>query len=171
MVEKQWGESIENVLVFTGTKCGKPWWQWDWPRFESMWMTGGRTGGSSPLPHKCPCYQISQTILQPLLPLLLLQFSSVQSFSCVQLFDPMDCSTPGLPVHHQLLEFTQIHAHWASDAIQLSHPLSSPSPPALNLTQHQCLFKWVSSSYQVGKVLELQLQHQSIQWTSRTDLL
>ena len=75
------------------------------------------------------------------------------------------------PVHHQILESTQIHVHWVGDAIQPSHPLSSPSPPALNLSQHQGLFKWVSSSHQVAKVLEFQLQHQSFQWTPRTDLL
>ena len=88
-------------------------------------------------------------------------FRSVQLFSPVQLCDPMDCSTPGLPVHHQLLEFTQTHVHCVSDAIQPSHPLLSPSLPALNLSQHQGLFKWVSSSHQVAKVLEFQLQHQS----------
>ena len=87
------------------------------------------------------------------------------------LFDPMDRSTPGLPVHHQLPEFTQTHVHWVGDAVQPSHPLSSPSPPAPNLSQHQGLFKWVSSSNQVAKVLVFQLQHQSFQWTSRTDLL
>ena len=63
----------------------------------------------------------------------------------------MDCSMPGLPVHHQLLQFTQTHIHRVSDAIQPSHPLSSPSPPALNLSQHQGLFQWVSSSHQVAK--------------------
>ena len=73
----------------------------------------------------------------------------------------MDCSTPGLPVHHQLLEFTQTHVHWVSDAIQSSYPLLSPSP-AFNLSQHQGLFQWVSSSHQVAKVLEFQLQHQSL---------
>ena len=82
-------------------------------------------------------------------------------FSLAQLFptpcDPMDCSTPGLPVHHQLLVFTQTHVHWVSDAIQPSHPLSSPSPPAFNLSQHQGLFKWVSSLHQVAKGLEFQL--------------
>ena len=67
---------------------------------------------------------------------------------------PHGCSTPGLPVHHQLLEPTQTHVHWVSDAIQPSHPLSSPSPPALNLSQHQGFFKWVSSSHEVAKVLE-----------------
>ena len=84
-------------------------------------------------------------------------FSSVAQ-SCLILCNPMDCSTPGLSVHHQLLEFTQTHVHWIGDAIQPSHPLSSPSPPALNLFQHQGLFKWVSSSHQVAKVLEFQLQ-------------
>ena len=77
----------------------------------------------------------------------------------------------GLPVHHQLLGSTQTHVHWVSDAIQPSHPVSSPSPSALSLSQHWCLFKWVSSSHQVVKVLELQLQHHSSQWTPRTDLL
>ena len=96
-------------------------------------------------------------------------FSSVQS--CPTLCDPMNCSTPGLPIHHQLPESTQTHVHWVGDAIQPSHPLSSPSPPALNLSQHQGLFKWVSSSHQVAKVLEFQLQHHSFQWTPSTDLL
>ena len=99
-------------------------------------------------------------------------FSSVQfSQSCLTLWDPMDCSTPGLPVHHQLLEFTQTHVHWVGDATQPSHLLSSPSPPAFNLSQHQCHFKQVSSSHQVAKVLEFQLQHQSFQWIFRTDFL
>ena len=95
-------------------------------------------------------------------------FSSVAQ-SCTTLCDPVDYSTPGFPVHHQFPEFTQTHVHWISDAIQPSHPLSSPSPPALNLSQHQGLFKWVSSSHQVAKVLEFQLQHQSFQWIFRTD--
>ena len=98
------------------------------------------------------------------------QFSSV-SQSCPTLCDPMDYSTPGLPVHHQLPEFTQTHVHWVSDAIQLTHPLSFPSPPTFNLSQHQGLYKWVSTSHQVVKVLEFQLQHQSFQWTPRTVLL
>ena len=76
---------------------------------------------------------------------------SVQLLSCLTLCNPMDRSTPGLPVHHLLPEFTQTHVHWIGDAIQPSHPLSSPSPPALNLFQHQGLFKWVSSSHQVAK--------------------
>jgi len=98
------------------------------------------------------------------------QFSSVTQL-CPTLCDPMNCSTPGLPVHHQLPESTQTHVHRVGDAIQPSHPLSSPSPPALNLSQHQGLFQWVSSLHQVAKVLEFQLQHQSFQWTLRTDLL
>ena len=87
------------------------------------------------------------------------QFSSVQSLSRARLCDPMNFSTPGLPVHHQLPEFTQTHVHRVSDAIQPSHPLSSPSPPAPNPSQHQSLFQWVNSSHEVAKVLEFQLQH------------
>ena len=83
----------------------------------------------------------------------------------------MDCSTPGFPVHHQLLELAQTHFHWVSDSIQPSHSLSPPSPPAFNHSQHQGLFQWVSSSHLVAEVLEFQLQHQSFQWTPRTDLL
>ena len=85
--------------------------------------------------------------------------------------EPINRSTPGLPVHHQLPEFTQTQVHRVGDAIQPSHPLSSPSPPARNPSQHQGLFKWVSSSHQVARVLEFPLQHQSFQWTPRTDLL
>ena len=98
-------------------------------------------------------------------------FSSVQSLSHVRLCDPMNRSTPGFPVHHQLLEFTQTHVHQVSDAIQPSHPLSSPSPPAPNPSQNQSLFQWVNSSHEVAKVLECRLQHQSFQWTPRNDLL
>ena len=90
------------------------------------------------------------------------QFSSVAQ-SCPTLWDPINCSTPGLPVHHQLLEFTQTHVHRVSDAIQPSHPLLSPSPPAPNPFQHQSLFQWVNSSHEVAKVLEFQLQHHSFQ--------
>ena len=98
------------------------------------------------------------------------QFSSVAQL-CLTLCDHMNCSTPGLPVHHQLLEFTQTHVHRVRDAIQPSHPLSSPSPPAPNPSQHQGLFQWVNFSYEVSKVLEFQPQHQSFQWTPRTGLL
>ena len=100
--------------------------------------------------------------------------SSVQVSSVTQLrltlCNPMDGSMPSFAVHHQLTEFTQTQIQ-ISDAIQSSHLLSSPSPPALNLSQQQGLFKWVSSLHQVTKVLEFQLQHQSHQWTPRTDLL
>ena len=84
------------------------------------------------------------------------QFSSVAQ-SCPTLCNPMNCSMPGLPVHHQLPEFTQTHIRRVNDAIQPSHPLSSPSPPAPNPSQHQSLFQWVNSSHEVAKVLELQL--------------
>ena len=90
-----------------------------------------------------------------------IQFSPVAQ-SCLTLCDPMDCSTPGFPVHHQLPEFTQTHV----EAIQPSHPLSSPSPPAFNLSQHQGPYKWDSCSHKLAKVLEFQLQHQSFQWIS-----
>ena len=83
----------------------------------------------------------------------------------------MNCSTPGFPVHYQLPEFTQTHVHRVRDAIQPSHPLSSPSPLTFNLSQPQGLFKWVSSSHQVSKILEFQLQHQPFQWIFRTDFL
>ena len=85
------------------------------------------------------------------------QFSSIQSLSCPTRCDPMNCSTPGLPLHHQLPEFTQTHAHRVGDDIQPSHPLSSPIPPALKRSQHQSLFQWVNSLHEVAKVLEFQL--------------
>ena len=100
---------------------------------------------------------------------LSVQFSSVTQ-SCSTLCDPMNRSTPGLPVHQQLQEFTQIHVHWVSDAIQPPHPLSSSSP-APNPSQHQSLFQWVNSSHEVAKVLEFQLQHHSLQRNPRADLL
>ena len=106
-------------------------------------------------------------------------FSSIQfSRSVMSFYDPMDCSAPGLPVHHQLLELTLTHVHRVGDAIQPSPPLLSPSPPlsspfppAFNLSQHQGLFQWVSTLHQVAKILEFQLQLQSFQWIFRTDLL
>ena len=97
--------------------------------------------------------------------------SVVFSISSVQFSRSVVSESLWLPVHHQLLEPTQTHVHWVDDAIQPSHPLSSPSPPTLNLSQHQGLFQWVSSSHEVAKVLEFQLQHQTFQWTPRTDLL
>ena len=98
------------------------------------------------------------------------QLSSVTQ-SCLTLCDPMNHSMPGLPVYHQLPESTQTHVHWVSDAIQLSHPLSSPSPPALNLSQHQGLFKWICSSHQVAQVLEFQLQHQTGHYLQTTTII
>ena len=101
---------------------------------------------------------------------VLVHFSSVAQL-CLTLLDPIDCSTPGFPVHHQLLELAQTHVRRVSDVIQPSHPLSSPFLPAFNLSQHQGLFQWVSSSHKVARVLELKLQHQSFQWIFRTDFL
>ena len=107
--------------------------------------------------------QLSSLVLGSTMGSLCLWFSSVAQ-SCPTLCDPMNCSTLGLPVHHQPSEFTQTHVHWVSDTIQLSHPLSSPSR-APSPSQHQCLFQYVSSSHEVAKVLEFQPQYQSFQWT------
>jgi len=101
------------------------------------------------------------TSIKKILNKILANFSSVSSAaqSCPTLCDPMDWSTPGFPVHHQLLELAQTHVHKVSDAIQRSHPLLSPSLPALNLSQNQGLYQWISSLHQVAQVLEFQLQH------------
>ena len=99
------------------------------------------------------------------------EFSCSVSQLCPTLCHPMDCNTPGFSVLHYLPEFAQIYVHWVSDAIQPSHPLSSPCPLALNLSQHQGLFQWVGSSHQVAKILTFQLQHQSFQWIFRIDFL
>ena len=88
---------------------------------------------------------------------------------CLTIFDPMDCSIPAFPVLHYLLGLLKLMSTMDGDAIQPFHPLSSPSPPALNLSQHQGLFQWVSSSHQVAKVLDLLLQHQPFPWILRTD--
>ena len=128
--------------------------------------TGGREEGAGER-----CRKQSKTIqFLPVWPWACYQFSSVAQL-CPTLCSPMNHSTPGLPVHHQLPEFTQTHVHRVGDAIQPSHPLSSPSPPAHNPSQHQGLFQWVNSSHEVAKVLEFQLQHQSFQQTPRTHLL
>ena len=111
-----------------------------------------------------PRFQVSRSLLGHV------QFSSVTQ-SCPSLCDPMDYSTSAFPMHHRLPEPAQTHVHWVGDAIQPSHPLSSPSPPAFNLSQLQDLFKGLSSSHQVAKILEFQLQHQSFQWILRTDFL
>ena len=125
---------------------------------DKMWSTGDRSG--KPLQYSClenPMNSMKRQKdkrLKDELPRSVgAQYATGDQFSsiaqlCLTLCDPMDCSTPGLPVHHQLLEFTQTHVHWVGDAIQQSHPLSSPSPPAFHLSQHQGLFKWVSSSQQ-----------------------
>ena len=130
-------------------------------------LGGTITSGESQLGDKKRPHPYSETSsLYAELP----KFSSVAQ-SCLTLCNPMDHSTPGFHVHHQLLEPTQTQVHWVSDAIQPSHPLSNPASPAFNLSQHQGLFQWVSSSHQAAKVLEFHLQHQSFQWIFRTDLL
>ena len=91
--------------------------------------------------------------------------------SGLTLCHPMDYRAPSFSVLHCLLEFSQTHVHWVDDAIQPSHPLSPPSTPAVNLSEHQYLFQWVGSLHQVAKVLDLQLQHQSFQWIFRVDFL
>ena len=114
---------------------------------------------------------IASFILQTCFVFIVTVHTVVQLLSRVTLCNPMDCSTPGLPVPHYLLEFTQTHVHRVGDALQPSHPLSPSSPPAFSLSQHQGLFQWVSPSHQVARVLELQLQCQSFQWTFRVDVL
>ena len=99
------------------------------------------------------------------------RISSVHLPLCLALCEPINCSTPGCPVHHQSLELTHTHVHWVGDAIQPSHPLTSPSPASFSLSQHQGLFQSVCSSHQVAKILEFQLQQQSFQWIFRTDFL
>ena len=118
---------------------------------------------------KLTCYSAPWDLYS--LPSPQVQFNSVQLLSRIWLCDPMDCSTPSFPIRHQLLELTQTQVHRVSDAIQPSHSLSSLSPPPFNLSQHQGLFQWVSSSHQVAKVLEFQLPHQSFQWIFRADFL
>ena len=155
----------------TGEVIMAPWWKdnanmaWGGSRCDPDWGTGISTGLLHPHPNPLPNFRADSGQQATSV-----QFSSVAQ-SCLTLCNPMDWSTPGLPVHHQLPEFTQTHVHWVGDAIQPSHPLSSPSPPAFNVSHHQGLFQWVSSPHQVVKVLEFQLQHQSFRWTSRTDLL
>ena len=149
---KWWGTSFWECLIYHGSTCG------------------------STIHDPCPCDTTSLEISKLICSHFndestdnVLQFSSVANL-CLTLYDPMDCSTPGFPVHYQLLELVQTHAHWVSDAIQPSHSLSSPSL-AFNLSQHQGLCQWVSSSHQVAKLLEFQLHHQSFQWIFRVDFL
>ena len=129
---------------------------------------------SSCLRHPQSCWNqcvvfIFESMLWFLNQLLPLSLSVSSVAQCLTHCDPMDCSPPGFSVHHRLPELAQTHVHRVGDAIQASHPLSSPSPPAFSLPQHQVLFQRGSSSCQVAKVLEL--QHQSFQWIFRTDLL
>jgi len=138
---------------------------------ERVWRKGNPLTLLVGMPTSTATMENSVEILKKLeIELPSVQFSSVTQ-SCPILCDPMNHSTPGLPVHHQLPEFTQTHIHRVSDAIQPSHPLSSPSPPALNPSQHQSLVQWVSSLHQVAKVLEFQLRYQSFQRNPRADLL
>ena len=118
----------------------------------------------------CPFCWVAYRVIITIFLNSMYQFSSVTQ-SCLTLCDPMNHSMPGLPGHYQLPEFSQIHVHRVVDAIQPSHPLSSPSPLAPSPSQHQGLFQWVNSSNEVAKVLEFQHQHQSFQWTPGTDLL
>ena len=147
LCSQRWRSSIQSAKTRPGTDCGS-----DHELLIAKFRLKLKKVGKTTIPFSS------------------VQFSSVAQ-SCPTLCDPMNHSTPGLPVHHPLPESTQTHVHWVGDAIQLSHPLSSPSLPALNLSQHQGLIKWVISSNQVAKVLEFQLQHQSFQWIFRTDLL
>ena len=132
-----------------------------WATREILWGLEGRRGAAAVLNYTC---FVVGVLIHPVNVMqgarsgvcVSDQIRSVAQ-SCPTLCDPMNCSRPGLPVHHQLLEFTQTHVHRVSDAIQPSHPLSSPSPPAPNPSQHQSLLQWVYSLHEVAKVLEFQL--------------
>ena len=159
---KNTGVGCHCFLQGSSWPSDQTWVSWIVGRFFTNWATREAPvllGGSKEIIH----------VKQLVLCLIYTQFSSVAQ-SCPTLCNLMNRSTPGLPVDHQLLEFTQTHVHQVSHATQPSHPLSSSSPTAFNLSQHQGLFKWVSSSHQVAKVLDFQLQHQSFLWTPRTDL-
>ena len=126
------------------------------PQLESLSVT--TTKRIQHLAKKTPC-AMAKTLHSLMHKYIQIRSDQIRSVaqSCPTLCDPMNCSTPSLPVHHQLPEFTQTHGHRVSDAIQSSHPLASPSPPAPNPSQHQSLFQWVNSSHEVAKVLEFQL--------------
>ena len=167
---------------------------WQWLHLEGLWKAGCRTPSltvSDSWGRKCGLgiyisnnfsNDVDATGLEPhfenlevkMIPkhflLGLFQFSSVAQ-SCSTLCDPMNRSTPGLPVRHHLPQFTQTHVHRVRDAIQPSHPRSSPSPTTPNPFQHQSLFQWVNSSHEVAKVVEFQLQHHSLQRNPGVDLL
>ena len=127
-------------------------------------MVNGRA--SKPAKQPSPSHSPSRAFF-----LLHISICSSVAKLCPTLCDPMVGSMPGFPVLHHLSELAQIDIHWVGDVIQPSHPLSSPSPPAFNLSQHQGLFLGVGSSHQVAKVLELEIQYQSFQWIFRTDFL
>ena len=152
-----WNHSFHMYLRYLGpVSCSFPPWVPSGHTVEGSWSAWWLDGCS------IFCLLIRQaTFSSTQLRTSLSQFSSVQfssvAQSCPTLCNPMNSSTPGLPVHHQLPEFTQTHIHWVSDAIQSSHPLSSPSPPAPNPSQHQGRFQWVNSSQEVAKILEFQL--------------
>ena len=160
-----------SSLIFTVTQWGC----WYYPHFTHVKLFKGYVASKwqswnlNPNLSYSKAYLLKITVYSVVC-LCFLCFSSVTQ-SCLTLCDPTDCTMPGLPVHHQLLEFTQTHVHRVGDAIQPSHPLSPTAPPPFSLSQHQGLFRWVSSQHQVAKVLEFQLEHQSFQWTPRTHLL
>ena len=152
----------------------------NWVRRHSMTCLKSRPQWFTELANQTQVSLIFEFVVFKSLSYLILPFQTghpsyivvvFQSLSGVQHCNLMDCSVPGFPVLHHLLVLVQIHVHWVSEAIQLSHPLSSPSPPAFSLSQNQNLFQWVSSSYQVAKVLDFQFQHQSFRWIFRIDFL
>ena len=147
LCSQRWRSSIQSAKTRPGADCGS-----DHELLIAKHRLKLEKAGKTTRPFRYDLNQIPYDYT--------VHFSSVTQ-SCLTLFDPMDVSMPGLPVHHHLPEFTQTHVHWVGAAILPSHPLPSPSPPAFNLSQHQGLFNWVSSSHQVVKVLEFQLQHQS----------
>ena len=146
--------------------------KWDLCPIRRIWRVRRicRIGGHLVHPHPERQVVVRRKFFRTLGEFLIPQFSSVTQL-CWTFCDLMDCSMSGFPVHHQLPELAETHVHWVSDVIQPSHPLLSPSLPDFNLFQHQGLFQGVSSSHQVAKVLELQLQHQFFQCIFRTDFL
>ena len=128
-------------------------------KLEQLYIVGGNVKWCSNSGKHC----VISSLKVHIIPISSVQFSSVTE-SCPTLCNPMDCSIPGFLGHHQILELTQTYVHWVSDAIQPSHPLVSPSPPAFNHSQHQGLFQQVHFSPRLAKVLEFQLQHQFFQW-------
>ena len=180
-------EWYRNFIVFSSwNDCQDHCSLWSWLGFVTCWAVQSWSFRDETTMIRClyprndsvmlsasPCHNHSCSIILDLD--IKLSVVVVQSLSRVQLFatNPVDCSTPGSRVLRCLPEFTQIHAHWChvGDAIQPSHPLPSPSPASLTLSRHQGLSQGVSSSHQVARVLELQLQHQSFRWIFRVGFL